>query len=68
MGHKVDIEGMHWAGCISTVKFALSEIPSAKILNIKPGKVELESQEDIKNEIVKKIEYYGYKVKEISVV
>jgi copper chaperone CopZ len=68
MVYKVDVDGMHCMGCISTVKFALSEIPSAKIISVKPGKVEIESPEDIKDEITKKIEFYGYKVKEISVV
>jgi copper chaperone CopZ len=68
MVYKVDVDGMHCMGCISTVKSALSEIPLAKIISIKPGKVEIESPEDIKDEIIKKIEFYGYKVKEISVV
>jgi len=67
MVYKVDVDGMHCMGCVSTVKLALSEIPSAKIINIKQGKVEVESNEDIKSKIIKKIEFYGYKVKEISV-
>ena len=68
MVYKVDVDGMNCMGCISTVKSALSEIPSAKIISIKLGKVEIESPEEIKDEIIKKIEFYGYKVKEISVV